>query len=159
MLLTITRERGYLDKPFTPGCIDIDGKFMGFTLEDQDLLEAGKEKVAGKTCIGCGSFDVDITYSNRFKRRMILIKDVPLFTGVRFHGGNKAEDTEGCPMGGAKRSADHSTIGECAPVVDAIFAAVDDALGRGEPVRITVKYGPMRTGINDGPPGSIVGVS
>ena len=41
-----------------------------------------------------------ITYSSRFKKRLPIIKDVPGFTGIRFHTGNIPEDTDGCVLVG-----------------------------------------------------------
>lgn len=53
-------------------------------------------KVNGKTAIPSGRYRLSWTMSNRFRRKMLLLEDVPGFAGVRVHGGNRAADTEGC---------------------------------------------------------------
>lgn len=85
-----------------------------FTLEDtdrnlkQDMPLAGiKEiKVPGKTAIPYGRYEVGISYSNRFKKLMPIVFDVPGFSGIRIHPGNTEEDTDGCPLVGLSRSTD-----------------------------------------------------
>jgi hypothetical protein len=57
-------------------------------------------KVAGSTCIPAGSYRVIITDSQRFKKPLPLLLDVPGFTGIRIHPGNVAGDTEGCILPG-----------------------------------------------------------
>lgn len=53
----------------TEGKMWLSGTFECFTLEDQDReLEKGGEKVYGETAIPRGRYDIDLTYSNRFKR-------------------------------------------------------------------------------------------
>lgn len=76
------------------GDLFIDGKFFCYTLED----ELRQEKVYGLTAIPSGEYYYEITYSPRFKRQMILIKDVSLFSGIRIHGGNTSKDSHGCPL-------------------------------------------------------------
>jgi hypothetical protein len=72
----------------------IDGVFFCYSLEDQIRFE----KVYGKTAIPDGRYKVILTRSNRFKRIMPLLVDVPNFSGVRLHGGNTAENSHGCPL-------------------------------------------------------------
>lgn len=127
----------------TLGKLSVDGKFFCFTLEDVDrLLEHGYPKIAGETCIPRGRYPVVITYSNRFKRDLPLLKDVPLFEGIRLHAGNFTGDTEGCPLVGSS----HTTQANGAPMLlnsRATFAKLFDVLEaayeRGDAIWITVR--------------------
>jgi hypothetical protein len=89
----------------TIGELFIDGEFFCYTLEDE--VRADGIKVYGKTAIPVGEYSVEVTYSPRFKRLMPLIYNTPdyrvvngdvSFSGVRFHGGNTAENSHGCPL-------------------------------------------------------------
>lgn len=78
------------------GDLHTNSDFFCYTLEDE--IRADGIKVYGLTCIDAGIYDFEITYSNKFKRDMILIKSVPRFSGIRIHGGNTSDDTLGCPL-------------------------------------------------------------
>ena len=78
------------------GDLHINGKFFCYTLEDEKRADG--VKVHGETCIPAQTYRFIINVSNRFKREMILLIDVPGFEGVRVHGGNTAKDTHGCPL-------------------------------------------------------------
>lgn len=95
----------------TIGELFIDGIFECFTLEDKDrgllqgmdLTEIEKMKVPHKTAIPLGTYKVGITLSNRFKKNMPEIFDVPGFAGIRIHSGNTSADTEGCILLGTSK--------------------------------------------------------
>jgi len=60
--------------------LDDDGLHVCYTLEDRDRkLEDGGEKVNGQTAIPRGSYRVVLSQSNRFKRIMPEVLDVPQF--------------------------------------------------------------------------------
>lgn len=108
----------------TLGELHVDGTFECFTLEDR----VRSAKVAGATAIPPGRYEVSVTWSNRFKRPLPLLMDVPNYTGVRIHTGNKADDTEGCILVGRKRLDDF--VGESKLAFDPLFAKIEDALRR-----------------------------
>jgi len=106
--------------------------YLNETLEDP-VLQPGQIFEHGKFCIPYGRFRLIISYSNRFKKQMIQVVNVRgsniLFHGVsidacgiRMHGGNKVEDTLGCPLNGKTRTS--TGIMDCTAVVQALFDLV-----------------------------------
>lgn len=82
----------------------IDGKLLFEGLEDEyrgDNMPANK--VPGRTCIACGTYDLLFTYSDRFQAMLPLVANVAGFRGIRHHAGNTEVDTEGCLLVGLKR--------------------------------------------------------
>ncbi len=73
----------------------IEGKFFCYCLEDV-VRPDGAPKVYGQSAIPAGLYDLQVTFSHRFQKLMPLILSVPGFTGIRMHGGNTAQDTDGC---------------------------------------------------------------
>lgn len=88
----------------TVGELTIDGRTFCNTLEDVVREIPGRPvdewKVPGKTAIPSGTYELEITWSTRFKRDLPLIANVPGFTGIRIHAGNTDADTEGCILVG-----------------------------------------------------------
>lgn len=99
-----------------------------FTLEDP-VREQGV-KVQNKTAIPAGRYRVVIDWSNRFKRMMPHILDVPNFTGIRIHAGNTAEDTSGCILvGGAIDQKNHVIKpGTSRPAYDRLFKKLEGVM-------------------------------
>jgi hypothetical protein len=134
MIIELVRD-GYI----TPnlGKLFIDGKYFCNTLEDADRhLEGGGVKVPKETAIPRGVFKVQLSFSNRFKRIMPEVLDVPGFTGVRLHGGNTEHDTEGCPLLGAVRTA--SGVAQCGGVNQRLINILEAAEIRDEEIYLEV---------------------
>ena len=118
MKLKLVRE--FFTPTETLGSLYVDGKFFCFTLEDRDrglrsshaLTDILNRKVKAQTAIPYGKYKVSVTMSNRFKRLMPLIHNVPGFEGIRIHGGNTHHNTEGCPLVARQRNLNkvHPTI-------------------------------------------------
>lgn len=96
---------------YTIGKLFIDGIYYCDSLEDKnrdlnkdgDLTDPGEVKVYGKTCIPFGVYRIILNYSNRFKRIMPLLLDVPNFEGIRIHSGNTDANTSGCILVGQNK--------------------------------------------------------
>lgn len=112
---------------YTLGRMYIDNVFFCHTCEDEDrFLEGGvTEKVYGRTAIPRGKYRLTTSFSNRFQRVLPLVVDVPGFTGIRIHGGNRAEDSSGCVLVGKVRTS--SGIAQCADMVKRVIDQIDDA--------------------------------
>ena len=96
--------RSDFNENFTLGTFCFAGKCLGFTCEDKDRhLESGGTKIYGKTAIPRGYYRMTVSMSNRFKRLMVELLNVPGFSGIRIHAGNFSTQSEGCPLLGAKK--------------------------------------------------------
>ena len=143
--LTVVRER--FSGTTTLGRLLANGTFFCYTLEDTVRADPdpstpqNEAKVYGATAIPEGTYDVDITFSPHFQKPMILLKNVPGFTGIRVHGGNDHLDTKGCILVGDKLSGWSIKGGTSAPAIRRLFALVDGALKAGAKVTITVTHG------------------
>lgn len=88
---------------YTHGVLTIDGSpFTCFTLEDKERVL----KVQNETAIQRGRYEVILNMSNRFKKYMPLLLNVPHFEGIRIHSGNTKEHTEGCILIGYENGND-----------------------------------------------------
>lgn len=138
MYLQLVREN--MSELATEGKIFVNGTFECYSLEDTDRqLENGGEKIYGKTAIPRGIYDMDITYSNRFKQDMPLILDVPQFNGIRIHKGNTSLDTDGCILVGvSNEKKDDNFIGKSKIAYDILFLKLVEAKERGEKLTIEI---------------------
>jgi hypothetical protein len=108
----------------TLGTLAVDGAFQCFTLEDV----VRPVKIKGMTAIPAGDYEVVVTFSERFKRPLPLLLNVPNFDGVRIHPGNTAKDTEGCILVGLKKATD--SVQQSRLAFDPLFAKIVEAAGR-----------------------------
>lgn len=118
------------DEQSTNSLIFVDGIFQSYCLEDahHDV------KIKGKTRIPPGRYKLGIRTAGRlheiYKKKfpathkgMIWILNIPNFEYVYFHIGNKAGDTEGCPLVGNIQSNNQGgTDGQIMNSTDAYIA-------------------------------------
>jgi hypothetical protein len=119
--MKITVKRLHRTERSTIGELFIDGKFECYTLEDVER----KVKIPSETAIPKGTYIVGITLSNRFKRLLPILINVPNFEGVRIHSGNTNHNTEGCILVGTTRSKDF--IGSSRLAFDKLFKKMQSA--------------------------------
>lgn len=138
--MNILLQRRDFTAKSTIGVLYVDGVFQCYTLEDADRkLEEGGVKIPGETAIPRGHYRVIIDWSNRFKRELPRLLDVPNYVGVRIHPGNGPEDTEGCILPGTgipARQPDWLLNSRAAFGV--LFNKIEAALELGEDVWIQV---------------------
>lgn len=128
--MKITLKRIALKNTYTIGKLYIDGEYFCDTLEDtvRDLNKSGKfdngeKKIYGETAIPYGTYNVKWTYSNKFKKYMPLIENVPSFAGIRIHAGNSSADTQGCVLVGENKAVgkvlnSKNTVNKLYPIIE-----------------------------------------
>ena len=126
--------------------MSVDGKYFCDTLEDTERLFwslsnfLGKLvgiKVQDKTAIPRGKYRVIMAYSNRFKKRLPLLLDVPQFTGILIHSGNTVQDTSGCILVGTVDKTNNIKAGTSTPALKNLIALIEEATKKGK-VFITI---------------------
>lgn len=103
--------RKYKKSEYTIGKMYINGEYFCDTVEDTDrglsqnmknsTIEA--KKIYGKTAIPTGRYSVVLSYSNKFKKTLPLLKDVLGFSGIRIHNGVNADSSLGCIIVGENK--------------------------------------------------------
>ncbi len=137
MKLTLTRKPSFLT--CTLGRLQVNGYDECFTLEDVVRQVPGvpvsEWKVKGSTAIPVGTYDVELTFSNRFQRILPLLIGVEGFEGIRIHCGNTDADTEGCILVGSSEGLE--MIYGSRPAFSRLYPQMQEAVARGE--RITIE--------------------
>lgn len=95
--------RKYCNETYTIGKLYIDGVYYCDTLEDAVRDLNIENKVYAQTAIPSGIYKVVVTMSNKFKRLLPLLLNVPYFEGIRIHRGNTANDSAGCILLGENK--------------------------------------------------------
>lgn len=116
--MNITIKRIFKGDKYTIGKLYVNGIYECDTLEDTDrgltedspLSEIQSKKVYGETAIPTGTYKIDMnTVSPKFKDRswakfcggkLPRLINVPGYSGVLIHVGNKPADTLGCILVG-----------------------------------------------------------
>ena len=133
MHIRVMREPSINDT--TLGSLFIDDHWQCHTLED--VIRPAGEKVRNKTAIPPGRYKLILSMSNRFKKIMPEVLNVPMFTGIRIHSGNTAKDTAGCLLVGQTRSIETRSIGRSRFAYTALLLKLRAALKAGETIYIT----------------------
>ena len=133
MYIRVMREPSINDT--TLGSLFIDDHWQCHTLED--VIRPTGEKVHSKTAIPPGRYRLILSMSNRFKKIMPEVLNVPMFTGIRIHSGNTAKDTAGCLLVGQTRSVETRTIGRSRVAYKALMLKLTAALKGGDSIYIT----------------------
>lgn len=134
-------ERDVFNPEFTLGKLHVLNIRQFYTCEDAMREVKGKPvadwKIRAQTAIPVGNYKVIINWSNRFKKHLPLLLDVPGFTGIRIHSGNHKDHTEGCILVGTGRTMDGVSNSRYA--MNILQKAIEEAIKRGENVTIEVR--------------------
>jgi hypothetical protein len=122
----------------TLGVLYVDGIKECYICED--MVRPKGEKVYGQTAIPEGRYEIKITMSNRFKRELPILLNVPNFEGIRIHSGNHEGHTEGCLLPGKTRNA--SGVFSSVIATNNLILKIRTALQSGKKVFITIKNEP-----------------
>ena len=119
---------------YTISKLFINDVYFCYIMEDK----IREEKIKGITAIPRGTYEVVITMSNRFKRLLPLLLNVPNYEGVRIHAGNTSEDTEGCLLPGLSLGTvnEKRAVTNSRQAFEMVFKKIQSALDKGEKVTI-----------------------
>lgn len=129
---------------YTIGKLYINDKYFCDTLEDTDRgltqsmteQQIGSKKVYGETAIPTGTYRIIISYSNKFKKQMPLLLNVPGFAGIRIHSGNTEKDSLGCILVGKNKAV--GKVLESRDTYNKLFSILQEA-NKKETIKITIK--------------------
>ena len=115
--LKFTQTRNRFTELSATSELTLYSKLVCYILEDKDRgltksmseVDTAKIKVKTKTAIGYGTYEIDLTLSQRFGVWLPILNGVVGFSGIRIHKGNSSVDTEGCLLPGMFRSVDKVT--------------------------------------------------
>ena len=135
--MKIEVNRIFKASTYTIGELSVNDNYLCDTLEDRVRPEG--EKVYGETAIPTGTYTVILSYSNRFKKVMPEIQNVPNFTGVRIHCGNSSKDTEGCLLVGKWDGKTDNWISDSKNSYNKLYPLLEEAFNKKENITITIK--------------------
>lgn len=97
-----------------------DGSFWAHTMEDV----CRNVKIKGSTAIPAGVFELIVGWSDRYKRLMPRLLNVPFFDGILIHPGNDTEDTAGCILVGDDDPRTKDLLDSSRKAFDRIFPSI-----------------------------------
>lgn len=110
--MQITIERQPLqDSPKTFGKLYINDVYFCDTLEDRDrglfstdtIQYINSIKVKHETAIPYGTYQLVLSFSNKFQKYLPELLNVLGFAGIRMHSGTTEEDSSGCVLLGLRK--------------------------------------------------------
>lgn len=143
--MNIRLIRKFFSEESTIGELYVNDVFQGHILEDKDrglgasmtLEEIRNLKIHGRTCIPYGTYEIVVSYSNRFKKYLPLLINVPGYLGIRIHPGNKAIHTEGCLLPGEYSPNVPNMVTRSLITFDALFKLIK-SVEKKEKITITI---------------------
>jgi hypothetical protein len=133
--MELKNKRKIFEEKYTIGDFTANENFLSNCLEDKVRIPF--VKVPGETAIPAGRYEVILDYSDRFKRTMPHILDVPEFEGVRIHAGNTDKDTHGCLLLGSWKEGD--IISDSKIAMDILMDILLRCVSREERIWITIE--------------------
>ena len=129
-----------LDEPVVK-CVDgeivtEDKRYLCDTLEPRRRNLKKEKKVLGRTAIPEGRYRIVITKSFRFKCWLPQVREVPGFSGIRFHAGNYPSDTRGCILPGWNRKK--GMVVNSRAALQMLMQEMTAALDRDEQIWLTI---------------------
>lgn len=142
--MNITLNRIAKKAKYTIGKLYINDQYFCDTLEDTDRgltqsmteQQIGSKKVYGETAIPTGTYRIIISYSNKFKKQMPLLLNVPGFAGIRIHSGNTEKDSLGCILVGKNKAV--GKVLESRDTYSKLFSILQE-VNKKETIKITIK--------------------
>ena len=122
---------------YTIGELSVDNNYVCDTLEDKVRVDG--EKVYAETAIPTGTHTLVLSYSNRFKKVMPEILNVPNFSGIRIHCGNSSKDTEGCLLVGKWDGKTENWISDSKNSYNKLYPLLEEAFNKKKNITITIK--------------------
>ena len=122
---------------YTIGELSVNNNYVCDTLEDK--VRADGKKVYAETAIPTGTYTLVLSYSNRFKKVMPEILNVPNFSGIRIHCGNSSKDTEGCLLVGKWDGKTENWISDSKNSYNKLYPLLEEAFNKKENITITIK--------------------
>lgn len=141
--MKITLKRIAFKSTYTIGKMYIDEQYFCDTLEDfnrdinhNGIFDNNEKKIYGETAIPFGTYEVIVNYSNKFKRELPLLLNVPYFEGIRIHRGNTSKDTLGCILVGENKKI--GMVLNSAPYEIKLTSLIKQELKKGNKVYIEI---------------------
>lgn len=143
--MDIVVERKYKKPTYTISPLFIDGERFCEVIEDKDrglddsmsVDEILVRKVYGETAIPTGTYNVIMSMSQKYKKRMPEIQNVKGYSGIRIHSGNTEKDSLGCLILG--KNTQPGMVTQSRATCNAFYEKIEKALKKGEKVTITIR--------------------